>query len=392
MHIMNQQQITLVSHAVLAAVIGLMPALLIVDAALNKELRVAQIVSWVFGCYVFAGLIGMVLSWRTKLPICGSHSVPVAVLLGTALAPFSIAEAAGSYMLAGLCMLLLGLTGQFYKIVRYIPIEIVMAMFAGTMMHYALGIISITREHVWLGALALMGYLLFYRFLPSVPAPLGAILAGGVAAFFLGDFQSLAWGTWQLPAPVIPEFSWHGFVSLTIPIVLLVLGTEGIQGVSGLRLGGYEPPVNRMVATSGVGTILAAVFGGHSANTAGIMTTVCAGPETVPAEERFKAAFLAGMILLAFGLSASVLIPWIVSLPRYVIHLFNGFALIPVLIQALKISFQDSRYVLSPFASFVFSLSGVSFFGIHATLWALILGVTLMWFLERKKGEKIERI
>lgn len=388
---MRQQRLTLVSHAVLAAVIGLMPVLLIVDAALNKALPVSQTVSWVFGCYVLAGLIGMGLSWKTKLPICGSHSVPVAVLLGTALAPFTLAEAAGSYMLAGLCMLLLGLTGQFDKVVRYIPIEIVMAMFAGTMMHYALGIIAITREHVWLGAAALVGYLLFFRFFPAVPAPLGALLAGGVAAFFLGEFDSPSWGTWQLPAPVMPEFSWQGFVSLSIPIVLLVLGTEGIQGFSGLRLAGYRPPVNRMVATSGVGTMLAAVFGGHSANTAGIMTTVCASPETGPAKDRYKAAFLAGTIMLAFGLSASVLIPWIVSLPRYVIHLFNGFALIPVLIQALKISFQESRYVLSPFAAFVFSLSGVSFFGLHASFWALILGVSLMWLWERKKGEKAER-
>ena len=384
------KSVTLVSHAVLAAVIGLMPVLLIVDAALNKAWPVEKTVSWVFGCYVFAGLIGMVLSWKTKLPICGSHSVPAAVLLATALAPFSFEQAAGSYMLAGLCMLLLGLTGQFNKLVRWIPIEIVMAMFAGTMMRYALGIITITQEHVALGAAALAGYLLFFRFIPAVPAPLGAFFLGGAAAFCLGEAGLPAWGTWHLPAPAVPEFSWQGFVSLSIPIVLLVLGTEGIQGISGLQLGGFRPPVNRMVAVSGIGTMLAALFGGHSANTAGIMTTVCAGPEAGPAQERYKAALLAGVIMFVFGLMASVFIPWIVDLPRYVIHLFNGFALIPVLMSALKISFQQSRYMLSPFAAFVFSLSGVTLFGMNASFWALILGVTLLWLFERKKGEKAE--
>ncbi|OJF17707.1 MAG: hypothetical protein A6D91_03375 [Bacillaceae bacterium G1] len=388
---MRRLTVSIVSHAILAAVIGLMPVLLIVDAALNKGWPVSHTIAWVFGCYVMAGLIGMGMSWKTKLPICGSHSVPVAVLLGTALGPFSLEEATGSYLLAGLCMLALGLSGQFDKVVRYIPIEIVMAMFAGTMIRYALGIITIIQEHVWLGVAALAGYLLFFRFFPSVPAPLGAFLLGGIVAFYLGEMDAPAWGTWQLPAPVMPEFSWQGFVSLSIPIVLLVLGTEGIQGFSGLRLGGFRPPVNQMVAVSGIGTMLAALFGGHSANTAGIMTTVCAGPETGPAQERYKAAFLAGVIMLAFGLLASVLIPWIVSLPRYVIHLFNGFALIPVLIGALKISFQQSQYVLSPFVTFVFSMSGMSFFGMHASFWALILGVSLLWLLERKRGERAER-
>ncbi|MFY0542913.1 benzoate/H(+) symporter BenE family transporter [Brevibacillus sp. H7] len=387
---MGTRFITIVSYGILAAIIGLNPVLLIIGASMNKGLTIDQVISWTFGCYVFAGLIGILLSWKTRLPICGSQSVPAAVLLGTALSPFTWEQAAGSYLAAGLLMLILGVTGAFTKVIDYVPIEIVMAMFAGTMMKFSVGIVNLTQQHVVVGLSCLAGFLLFHVFLRNIPAPLGGILFGGIAAWMQGDLQGLQAGSLWIPTPIFPEFSFAGILSLSIPMVVLILGTEGVQGISGLKLGGYEPPVNKMVTTSGVGTILSSLFGGHSANTAGIMTTVCADPEVGRLEDRYQAAIITGGIMLLFGLFSGFFIPVMTTVPRYLIDLFTGIALLPILMQSLTISFGTEKHQFSTFAAFAVALSGVTILGISAPLWSMLLGILLMLLLE-KKPDRPER-
>ena len=383
---METRPITILSYGVLAAVISLNPVLIILGASINKGLTEVQVISWTFGCYVIAGIIGIGLSWKTRLPICGSQSVPAAVLLGTALAPFTFEEAAGSYLIAGLLMLLLGVSGAFNRIIEHIPIEIVMAMFAGTMMKFALGIVTVTQQHWVIGISSLGGYFLFHCFFRTIPAPLGGILFGIMAAWIYGDFNGLKTGVLMIPSPFLPDFSLSAILSLSIPMVVLIMGTEGVQGISGLKLGGYDPPVDKMVITSGLGTMFSSLFGGHSANTAGIMTTVCAGPEVGRLEERYKASVITGVIVLAFGVFSSLIIPVIMSFPRYLIDLLTGIALTPVLMQSLEISFGGKKYRHSTFVTFVIALSGISILGISAPLWSLIAGIVLMFTIDAKRS------
>lgn len=95
---------------------------------MNRGLATGQIISWTFGCCAIAGLIGILLSWKTKLPISGSQSVPAAVLLGTALAPFTFEQAAGSYLVAGLLMLMLGIKRG--RPVHHEPVELLLPLFS----------------------------------------------------------------------------------------------------------------------------------------------------------------------------------------------------------------------------------------------------------------------
>lgn len=383
---METRQITILSYGVLAAIISLNPVLIILGASINKGLTTAQVISWTFGCYVIAGIIGIGLSWKTRLPICGSQSVPAAVLLGTALAPFTFEEAAGSYLIAGLFMLILGVSGAFNRIIKYIPIEIVMAMFAGTMMKFAVGIVTLTQQHWVIGISSLTGYFLFQYFVRMIPAPLGGILFGILAAWIHGDFDGLKGGFLMIPSPFLPDFSLSAILSLSIPMVVLIMGTEGVQGISGLKLGGYDPPINKMVITSGLGTMFSSLFGGHSANTAGIMTTVCAAPEVGRLEDRYKASVITGVIVLAFGIFSSLIIPVMMSFPRYLIDLLTGIALTPVLMQSLEISFGGRKYRHATFATFVIALSGFSIFGISAPLWSLIAGIVLMFTFDTHRS------
>lgn len=375
---MNRERIAILANGILASIIGIAPVLLIISAAVNKGLTETQTTSWVFGSYVIAGLIGICLSVWKRMPICGSHSVPAAVLLGGALMSFTLEEAAGSYLIAGLLMLILGLSDGFRKMVALLPIEIVMAMFAGTMMKYAVGIAALTVEHAAIGVPCLIGFLFVYLFLRPFPPALGAIALGSLACWVTGEFSRLQTGSFVLPQLLMPEFSWQGAISLTFPMVVLILGTEGVQGVTGLQMGGYKPPVNQMVIVSGIGTMLSSFFGAHSANTAGIMTSVCASPDVGRQSERYKASLISGAIMLGFGVFAGFFIPVVMSFPRHVLDLFTGFAILPVLMQALSMSFSGKHISLASFSAFVVALSGVTMFQINAPLWSLLIGSAMM--------------
>lgn len=375
---MNRERIAILSNGVLASIIGIAPVLLIISAAVNKALSETQTSSWVFGSYVIAGLIGICFSLWKRLPICGSHSVPAAVLLGSALMSFTLEEAAGSYLIAGLLMLVLGASDGFRKMVALLPIEIVMAMFAGTMMKYAVGIVTLTVEHVVIGAACLTGFLAVSLFLRPFPPALGAIALGSLVCWLTGEFSRLQTGSFALPQLLLPEFSWQSVIALSLPMVVLILGTEGVQGITGLQMGGYKPPVNHMVIASGIGTMLSSFFGAHSANTAGIMTSVCASPEVGRPSERYKAALITGLIMLGFGVFAGFLIPVVMSFPRYVIDMFTGFAILPVLMQALSMAFAGKSVSLASFAAFVVALSGVTILQINAPLWSLLIGSAMM--------------
>lgn len=55
---------------------------------------------------------------------------------------------------------------------------------------------------------------------------------------------------------------------------------------------------------------------------------------------------------------------------------------------SLQRSFHGGKFQLGAFFSLVIALSGVSFFGIGATFWALAGGWLISWFMEKKDFEK----
>lgn len=120
------------------------PCLVTIAAANAAGFTLADTVTWVFGIYVFGGLLGAILALYYKIPVSGAYSIPGAMLMGAALTGYSFNEAAGAFVIAGVIVLLIGFTGLIGKIMKFLPVEIVMAMVAGAMMKFSGGIITNT--------------------------------------------------------------------------------------------------------------------------------------------------------------------------------------------------------------------------------------------------------
>lgn len=382
-----------ITTGIVAAVFGCTgPALIVINSGMVGGLTQQQIVSWLFGIYFIGGLIGVILALAFRQPICGAFTIPGAVLLGSSLTYFNLSQAVGAYLITGVLILVLGLSGIMNKIMQRVPMAIIMATIAGVMLKFALGIVLAVKSAPVVGGLALAGYFLIPKVWPRIPPVLGAIVLGVGGVLLSGTVQAITWkGSFYLPQVVRPEFSPGAVMAISIPLTLLVLGSENAQGIGVLLGTGYKPPINLMTVVSGLGTMVAALFGAHSANIAGVMTAICATQEDVAKEDRYGAALVDGFLFMLFGLFAGVAVKLIKILPGSLISLLAGLAMVPVLIGALNQGFSSGKFKLSTFAAFVIALSEISLFKISAPFWALLGGLILALTIERKdfQAEKI---
>ncbi len=376
-----------ISAGLIAAIFGCTgPPLIIMNSAMNAGYTSIQTISWLASVCFFGGVLSLILALRYKQPIAGAWSIPIAVMLGNTLAFFNFNQAVGAYLLAGIMVLALGFSGLVGKIMRWLPIPIVMGMIAGAMIKFGTGmIVSVEKLPVVCGA-AMAGYLVTNRFVRKFPPVLGALILGILSAAFTGgiDFSGADYSL-VLPTVFAPEFSFDAFLSISVPVAILVIGAENAQATGVLLTEGYKPPVNFMTVASGFGGIITSFFGGHNANVAGPMTAICAseaaGKDT---EGRYAAAVVNGILFGGFGLIASIAVAFIESVPRPLVGVVAGLAMIGVLTQAFEQAFASGKFKVGAFFALVIAMSGISIAKISAPFWALLGGVVVSYMIEHK--------
>lgn len=332
-----------ISAGVVAALFGCTgPALVVINAAEAGRLSNAQTVSWLFAIYVLGGLISLFLALRYRQPICGAYTIPGAAILAASLTVIPFSEAIGAFILSGLLVFVLGITGLIGRLMRWLPMPIVMAMIAGALIRFATGAIDAIVSAPLIAGMAALSFFLVTRFTRAVPPVLVAGVVGLVLAFALGQLQPADVNiAWVMPAFTAPSFSFDAFLAITIPLTALVIGAENAQATGVLMTEGYRPPVNAMTVISGIGGVLAGLLGGHNANIAGPMTAICSSEQAGDDPRlRYGAAIVNGVLFGLFGLFAGLAVPFILAFPKALIVVVAGLAMIGVLLGALQQAFQ----------------------------------------------------
>jgi benzoate membrane transport protein len=376
-----------ITAGVVAAIFGCTgPALIVINAATNGGLTEVQTISWLFSIYFFGGLISIILALKYKMPINGAYSIPAAAMMVAVIQGFSLQEAAGAYLISGILVLLLGLSGIIGKTMRWIPLPIVMAMIAGAMIRFGTGIITNTNTAPILGLAALMGFFVLPRFIKRLPPVLGAIIVGVIAAAFTNqlNFTGIEFN-FIGPALIMPQFSVGAIISIAVPLTVLVIGAENAQAIGVLISQNYKPPINTMTIISGLGGILTAFFGGHNANIAGPMTAICASEEAgEDKEKRYTASVINGILFGLFGVFASIALAFVKGLPGALVNIISGLAMINVLYGAFNIGFGTKKFKLGSFFALSIALSGITILKISSPFWALVGGVLISFLVERQ--------
>ncbi|MCG0276757.1 MAG: benzoate/H(+) symporter BenE family transporter [Thermosediminibacteraceae bacterium] len=370
---------------VVAAIFGCTgPALIIMNAAQTGKLTDAQTISWLFSVYFFGGLISLIMGLYYKMPISGAYSIPGAVMLASALPLFSFNEAAGAYLIAGVLVLLLGVSGLIGKVMRWIPLPIVMAMIAGAMFRFGLDIVSSTQKAPVIAGAALVAYFIGYRLSKKISPILWSLIVGVIAALLTGDFKlenvKIAW---IMPQIYPPTFTLGAFFAIAIPLAVLVIGAENAQAYGVLTAQGYKAPINAMTVISGIGGIVTSIFGGHNANIAGPMTAICSSEEAGEDKSgRYAATIINGIVFGSFGLFASVAVPFVKALPSNLVSLLAGLAMISVLIRAFERAFAAKKFKYGAFFALIVAMSGLTLFKISSPFWSLVVGVLVSLIME----------
>ncbi|MBT2548883.1 benzoate/H(+) symporter BenE family transporter [Arthrobacter sp. ISL-65] len=345
----------------------------------------AQLASWVFAIFLSAGAATLVMSLIYRQPLGFAWSIPGTVLLGPSLQHLSFPEVVGAFFSAGVLILALGATGVVRPIMAAIPVPIVMAMVAAVFLRFGTDIVSSTRTDPAVAAPMVVAFLVLAavpalgRYLPPV---LGTLVVGVIAVALSGRF-TIEDGGPILAAPVFtaPEFTWAAQLELVIPLALTVLVVQNGQGAAVLRTAGHHPPINVFAMSSGVFSLLNAVFGAVSACVTGPTNALLTS--SGQKQRQYTAAVVYSLLSLVCALLAPTLTRFMLATPEAFILALGGLAMLRALQQAFVTAFA-TNFTLGALVTFVVTISGLDLFSIHAAFWGMVIGYGASRLLERQ--------
>ena len=120
------------------------PLIIFFQAAQKANVAPNMMISWIWGISIGAAVAGIFLSIKYKVPVITAWSAPGTALLVTLFPNISLNEAVAAYITAALVILLIGLSGYFDKLLKWIPQSIAAAMMAGILFQFGLGLFTAT--------------------------------------------------------------------------------------------------------------------------------------------------------------------------------------------------------------------------------------------------------
>jgi benzoate membrane transport protein len=365
-------------------VFGAVPIYIAVSQQL--ALSTAQTSSWLFIAYFSGAVSTIVISFRFRQPIPIAWTIPGLIYLGTLADRFSFAEIVGANLVSGLLMLLMGMLGVGGRIMRWVPLPIIMGMFAGSILGYVTRLVAATVEDVVVAGTAVGCYLLG-RFLdkPSVP-PLGlAVVGGGIAVALVGTATAEP-VDWTLPVLAVPEmaFSFAAIIAVSLPMVVLSMGLGNIQGIGFLLAQGYAVPVNTVSTWVGVNSVVNALLGGHPATVARTGVAIIASPDSGPVSGRYWAAIISALLTVFLAFAASPIASLLKLLPKTYIFAIAGLAIVSSLQDALEKALLG-KMPFGALVAFAVATTPFAVAGITSAFWAIIVGLLASLLVEPKQ-------
>lgn len=351
------------------------PMLIFFQAASLAHVSNEVLASWVWGVSIGGGLSGLYLSWKYKMPIITAWSAPGAALLVTLFPHMTVNEAVSCYLTAAGIIFLIGISGTFDKLIKHIPKGIAAGMMAGILFQFGVNIFKSISTMPAL-ALAMIGiYLVFKRLLPKFVI-LFVLIFGILLAYFIGDVNP---NNFQLsfahPVFIAPVWSWESTFSFAIPLVLVSLTGQFLPGMAILRLANYHVPAKPIITFTSFMSVITGIFGGITTTTAAITATLCTGKEAnEDPDKRYVAGIFSGIFFLIGGSLAGSIVLIFTSLPKELIALLAGLALLGAIVSSLMGTLEEPEHREAAAITFLATASGMSFLGLGSAFWGIVIG------------------
>ena len=360
------------------------PLVIFIQAAQAGNISHAELTSWIWAISLGSGVSGLLLSWWLKQPIITAWSAPGTALLLTLFPGVGMPEVVGAYLTAAVIVIVIGISGYFEKIVRFIPKGIAAGMMAGILFQFGMQAFRASMDLPSVVFAMVAAYLISKRLWPRYTIVLVA-LTGFAVAFAMGttNLQVLAL-TVATPVFVAPQFSIGVFFSFTVPLVLVSLTGQYLPGMAVLQLAGYRTPSRAVVTGTGLASLLTACFGGITIVLAAITAALCTGKDAHPdANKRYIAGIANGVFYLVGGAFAGSIVQIFAAFPSALIAALAGLALIGAIVSNIRILAGEGAYIEPSVITFLATASGMSLFGLGAAFWGVVFGMASFWLLGR---------
>ena len=381
--------VSAVAAGLLAVVISYAgPLAIFIQAARTAHVGNDVVASWVWSISMGAAVSGIALSWWLKQPIITAWSAPGTALLVTLFPGMPVSDAIGAYIVAGACIFALGISGLFDQIVKRIPQGIACGMMAGILFQFGTNVFKSVALNPWLALGMLASYMIFRRW--AARYCLILVLAFGCALAMALGLTHLETVSLHITRPVftMPTWTWLSTVSLAVPLVIVSLTGQFLPGFAILRVSGYQPPSRPVIMGTSLVSILVAFTGGITIVIAAITAALCTGPDAHrDPERRYVSGIANGLFYLLGGTFAGTVVMLFAALPNAFVAVLAGLALLGAIATNIVGLVQDEAHREASFITFIATASNMSFLGLGAAFWGIVLGTSAHLVL-RKDGHR----
>lgn len=340
-------------------------------------------VTGVFVAFLTAAIATIVLSLAYQQALAVGWSMPGLIYMTSVAPSHTLAQIVGACLVASVLVAVLTFTGTAERLMRAVPMPVVMGMLAGSTVAYCVQPIGYLGSDPLIAGAPVAGFFAARRLRRAwFPAPAGALLAGIPALAFAGHATgfSTALGVPPLAARH-PSMDLATILPIALPLVLVTL-VGNVQGLALLASQGYRTPFRAVTATTAAVSFLHAFFAVPPATMQRSALATVAGKDAGPPGQRYVAAIVAALGAGALAFTAVSAGDFTRAVPAAFISTIVGLTMLGVVLEAMKRSFED----VAPTAglvAFLVASSDLNAGGIGPAAWAIVAGLAVYFWMER---------
>ncbi|WP_290015112.1 benzoate/H(+) symporter BenE [Acinetobacter pittii] len=358
------------------------PLIIFFQAAQRAHVSTDMMVSWIWGISIGAAVSGIYLSIKYKTPVITAWSAPGTALLVTLFPNVSLNEAVAAYITSAIVIFLIGVTGYFDKLLKWIPQDVAAGMMAGILFQFGIGLFTASDSMPFIVFSMLIVCLIAKRLMPRYTM-IWVLAAGVLLSLILGKMNPVDVSfSLAIPQWISPEWTWNSTLNLAVPLILVSLTGQFLPGMAIMKLSGYDTPAKPIITVTSIASLAVACVGGITIVLASITAALCMGKDAHELKEkRYIAGIANGIFYILGGLFAGSIVMLFSLLPKELVAALAGLALLGAIATNISVAMKNDNQRDAALITFLATASGMHFLGLSSVFWGICIGVIAHFIL-----------
>lgn len=358
------------------------PLIIFFQAAQRAHVSTDMMVSWIWGISIGAAVSGIYLSIKYKTPVITAWSAPGTALLVTLFPHVSLNEAVAAYITSAIVIFLIGVTGYFDKLLKWIPQDVAAGMMAGILFQFGIGLFTASDSMPFIVFSMLIVFLIAKRLMPRYTM-IWVLAAGVLLSLILGKMNPVDVSfSLAIPQWISPEWTWNSTLNLAVPLILVSLTGQFLPGMAIMKLSGYDTPAKPIITVTSIASLAVACIGGITIVLASITAALCMGKDAHELKEkRYIAGIANGIFYILGGLFAGSIVMLFSLLPKELVAALAGLALLGAIATNISVAMKNDSQRDAALITFLATASGMHFLGLSSVFWGICIGVIAHFIL-----------